>query len=65
MAGDTTRLTIFIAGGYGIFGGRLARLLSGQPRLTLNAAGRTRAKAETFMTKAIRWTATSAAKTAV
>jgi hypothetical protein len=44
----STRLKIFIIGGYGIFGGRLAALLADEPRLTLVIAGRSRAKAEAF-----------------
>ncbi|MBW8727075.1 MAG: saccharopine dehydrogenase NADP-binding domain-containing protein, partial [Inquilinus limosus] len=42
------RLRILILGGYGTFGGRLARLLAHEPRLTLLIAGRSRAKAEAF-----------------
>jgi len=34
--------------GYGTFGGRLAQLLAGEPRLTLLIAGRSRHKAEAF-----------------
>ena len=41
-------LTVLILGGYGAFGGRLARLLSDEPGLTLVIAGRSRAKAEAF-----------------
>jgi hypothetical protein len=41
-------LTVLILGGYGAFGGQLARLLSDEPRLTLVIAGRSRDKAETF-----------------
>ncbi len=41
-------LKVLIIGGYGTFGGRLARLLAGEPRLTLVIAGRARAKAEAF-----------------
>ncbi len=44
----TERLKVLILGGYGTFGGRLALLLSDEPRLTLIVAGRSRAKAETF-----------------
>lgn len=42
------RCRVLILGGYGTFGGRLARLLAGEPRLTLIIAGRSRAKAEAF-----------------
>ncbi|MGL4286949.1 MAG: saccharopine dehydrogenase NADP-binding domain-containing protein, partial [Phreatobacter sp.] len=41
-------LRILILGGYGTFGGRLARLLMDEPRLTLIIAGRSRGKAEAF-----------------
>lgn len=41
-------LKILILGGYGTFGGRLARLLADEPRLTLVIAGRSRDKAEAF-----------------
>ena len=44
----TGQLKVLILGGYGTFGGRLARLLSDEPRLTLIVAGRSRAKAEAF-----------------
>jgi hypothetical protein len=39
---------VLILGGYGNFGGRLARLLADEPRLTLLIAGRSRAKAQEF-----------------
>src|SRR5258708_1857412 len=39
---------ILILGGYGVFGGRLARLLAGEPRLTLIIAGRSLEKARAF-----------------
>jgi hypothetical protein len=39
---------ILILGGYGIFGGRLARLLADEPRLTLIIAGRSLEKASIF-----------------
>ncbi len=42
------RLTVMILGGYGTFGGRLARLLADEPRLTLLIAGRSASKAERF-----------------
>lgn len=42
------RLHVLILGGYGTFGGRLAKLLAGEPQLTLLIAGRSRAKAEAF-----------------
>jgi hypothetical protein len=41
-------LKVLIIGGYGTFGGRLARLLADEPRLTLLIAGRSRANAEAF-----------------
>jgi Domain of unknown function (DUF4166)/Saccharopine dehydrogenase NADP binding domain len=41
-------MRILILGGYGTFGGRVARLLCDEPRLTLVIAGRSRAKAEAF-----------------
>lgn len=41
-------MKILIIGGYGVFGGRLARLLSDEPRLTLFIAGRNLGKAEQF-----------------
>jgi hypothetical protein len=44
MSGD--RLKVLILGGYGTFGGRLARLLDDEPRVTLVIAGRSLAKAE-------------------
>lgn len=42
------RLCVLILGGYGTFGGRLAKLLAGEPGLTLLIAGRSQAKAEMF-----------------
>lgn len=42
------RLKVLIIGGYGTFGGRLAELLSDEPRVTLVIAGRSKAKAEAF-----------------
>lgn len=39
---------VLIIGGYGVFGGRLARLLVDEPRLTLIIAGRSAARARTF-----------------
>lgn len=42
-------MRVLILGGYGVFGGRLARLLADEPRLTLLIAGRSRAKAEAFV----------------
>jgi len=45
---NTSLMRILILGGYGTFGGRLARLLSDEPRLTLLIAGRSRAKAQAF-----------------
>ncbi|CAN7194409.1 DUF4166 domain-containing protein [Pararhizobium sp. LjRoot255] len=44
------RLRVLILGGYGTFGGRLARLLCDEPRLTLLIAGRSLAKAKVFAT---------------
>ena len=41
-------LTVLILGGYGAFGGRLARLLCDEPRLMLVIAGRSREKAAAF-----------------
>ena len=39
---------VLVLGGYGTFGGRLARLLADEPRLTLLIAGRSHAKAAAF-----------------
>ena len=39
---------ILILGGYGVFGGRLAQLLAGEPRVTLVIAGRSLEKAREF-----------------
>ena len=41
-------IKILILGGYGTFGGRLARLLADAPELTLLIAGRSKDKAEIF-----------------
>jgi hypothetical protein len=41
-------MKILILGGYGTFGGRLARLLAGESALTLSIAGRSHEKAATF-----------------
>ena len=41
-------LRVLIIGGYGTFGGRLARLLADEPRLTLIIAGRSLKKAQDF-----------------
>lgn len=41
-------MKVLILGGYGTFGGRLARLLADEARLTLVIAGRSLAQAETF-----------------
>lgn len=38
-------MRVLVVGGYGVFGGRLARLLADEPRLTLLLAGRSGAKA--------------------
>ncbi len=42
-------LTVLILGGYGTFGGRLARRLAGTPRLSLIVAGRSATKAAAFV----------------
>ena len=42
------RLTVLILGGYGAFGGRLAKLLSAEERLTLILAGRSADRARLF-----------------
>jgi short subunit dehydrogenase-like uncharacterized protein len=44
----TNRLKVLILGGYGTFGGRLARLLADEPKLTLVIAGRSHPKAQAF-----------------
>src|SRR5215470_9714456 len=44
-------MRLLILGGYGTFGGRLARLLADEPRLTLIIAGRARDKAAAFCTR--------------
>jgi len=41
-------MKLLIIGGYGVFGGRLAQLLSDCPDLTLLIAGRNQTKAESF-----------------
>ena len=41
-------LRVLILGGYGTFGGRLARLLADEARLTLIVAGRSLQQAEAF-----------------
>lgn len=41
-------MRVLIVGGYGVFGGRLARLLADEPRLCLIVAGRSLAKAQAF-----------------
>jgi hypothetical protein len=41
-------MKVLILGGYGTFGGRLARLLADEARLTMVIAGRSRAQAEAF-----------------
>src|SRR5258707_6589548 len=46
--GMSGTLTVLILGGYGTFGGRLARLLADDARLTLIVAGRSLEKAEQF-----------------
>ena len=45
---SASRMKVLIAGGYGVFGGRLAQLLADEPRLVLVIAGRSKAKAEAF-----------------
>ncbi|PDT16384.1 saccharopine dehydrogenase [Rhizobium sp. J15] len=47
MSGE--RLSLLIIGGYGTFGGRLARLLGDEPRLRLLIAGRSLEKADDFL----------------
>lgn len=42
-------MRVLIVGGYGVFGGRLARMLRTEPGLTLLIAGRSRRKAERFI----------------
>jgi hypothetical protein len=44
----SSRLTVLILGGYGTFGGRLAKLLADEERLTLLIAGRSLKKADAF-----------------
>jgi hypothetical protein len=46
--GRMAALRILILGGYGTFGGRLARLLADEERITLIVAGRSMARAEAF-----------------
>jgi N-acetyl-gamma-glutamylphosphate reductase len=41
-------MKVLILGGYGTFGGRLARLLADEERITLIVAGRSMARAEAF-----------------
>ena len=41
-------MKVLILGGYGTFGGRLARLLADEPRVTLLVAGRSLAQAQAF-----------------
>jgi saccharopine dehydrogenase-like NADP-dependent oxidoreductase len=41
-------MKILVIGGYGTFGGRLARLLADRPRLTVLVAGRSGAKAQSY-----------------
>ncbi|WP_049735340.1 SDR family oxidoreductase [Rhizobium ecuadorense] len=47
MSGE--RLSLLIIGGYGTFGGRLARLLGDEPRLRLLIGGRSLEKADDFV----------------
>lgn len=41
-------MKVLVVGGYGVFGGRLARLLADEPRITLLLAGRSEDKARAF-----------------
>ena len=41
-------MKVLVVGGYGVFGGRLARLLADEPRLSLLLAGRSQDKARAF-----------------
>lgn len=59
---DGTRLRILIIGGYGVFGGRLARLLSDEPRVELIIAGRSLEQAETFCRSFVGQALSSAAQ---
>jgi len=43
-----SRVRILIVGGYGVFGGRLAKLLSDERRLTIIIAGRSKARTKSF-----------------
>lgn len=43
------QMRILIVGGYGVFGGRLAKLLAGEARCTLLIAGRSLEKAQAFV----------------
>jgi len=43
-----SRVRNLIVGGYGVFGGRLAKLLSDERRLTIIIAGRSKARAKSF-----------------
>jgi hypothetical protein len=47
------RLKVLILGGYGTFGGRLARLLADEERLILLIAGRSLARAESFCARLV------------
>jgi hypothetical protein len=55
------RVKVLILGGYGTFGGRLARLLCDDARLTLVIAGRSKAKAEAFCAQLSRGAGVEAA----
>ena len=55
-------MRLLIVGGYGVFGGRLARLLSDEPRLTLIVAGRSLAKAQAFCATTLPGAAYEAAR---
>lgn len=45
---SATPMRVLIIGGYGVFGGRLARLLADEPGLELMVAGRSKGKAAAF-----------------
>jgi len=46
---QTDAIRVLIIGGYGTFGGRIARLLAGESKLTLLIAGRSMSKARVFI----------------
>jgi hypothetical protein len=45
----TATVKVLVIGGYGVFGGRLIQLLEDEPRLNLLVAGRSSARADTFV----------------